>query len=152
MRCIVRFARGPEADRLWEMLQAGFPLSLSVGALIQHAVEAEGPPGPRVYRVTRWQLREVSVVVYGKDEAACVRSLGRDEDAAAMVARMEAADGGPREAAVRNALHLDRWERWAIPAGVRVAERLGADSGPVCEALRVEVQQQCKKLISDLAA
>jgi hypothetical protein len=152
MHCIVRFARGPDPDRLWGMLQDGFPLSLSVGARIKHAVAVEGPPGSRTYRVTRWQLREVSVVVYGKDEAAHLRSLGHDEDAATMVARMEAAGGGAREAAVRNALHLDQWERWAVPTGVRMAERLNIDSGPVCELLAAEVQQQCKQLISDLAA
>ena len=88
MHCIVRFARGPEPGRLWGMLQDGFPLSLSVGALVRHAEEVEGTPGgSRVYRVTRWQLREISVVVHGKDEAAYLRSLGRDQDGAAMVVR-----------------------------------------------------------------
>jgi hypothetical protein len=53
---------------------------------------------------------------------------------------------------VCNALHLDRWERWTIPTGVRMAERLNIDSAPVCELLADEVQQQCKKLISELAA
>ena len=35
---------------------------------------------------------------------------------------------------------------------VRLAERLGADSGQVCDLLTAEVQQQCQQLISDLAA
>jgi hypothetical protein len=151
MHAVVRFARGPDADRLWGMLEDGFPLSLSAGALVQHAVAVEGSSGARVWRVTRWQLREVSVVVYGKDKDAYLRSLGRDEDAATMVARMNAVAGGAARAAVRHNLHLDDWESWAIPAGVRLAERLGADSGPFCDLLAAEVQQRCEQLISDLA-
>src|SRR3954471_10443661 len=37
MHGVVRFAPGPESDRLWGMLSAGFPLSLSMGARVEHA-------------------------------------------------------------------------------------------------------------------
>jgi hypothetical protein len=90
--------------------------------------------------------------VFGKDRSAFMRALGPDEDAATMVARMNAAAGGAREAAVRNALHLDRWERWAIPAGVRLAEQLETDSNPICDLLTAEVRRHCERLISELAA
>jgi hypothetical protein len=151
LHCVCRFARGPDADRLWDMLQDGFPLSLSVGARIQHAVVIEGPPGSRTYHVTRWQLREVSVVVFGRDEAAHMRLLGRDEDAATMVARMAAEEGGAARAAVRNNLHLDEWEQWAVPTGVRLAGKLGIDDAAVCEALKEEVHKRCERFVADLA-
>ena len=152
MRAIVRFARGPEPDRFWSMLQDGFPLSLSIGGSIQHATVTEELPGSRrLYRATRWQLTELSLVTFGKDKAAYVRGLHTDEDAAQMIRQMQEASD-PRREAVRAALHLDRWDRWVIPAGLRMAAKLGADSGAVCDALVAEVQQQCKQLISDLAA
>jgi len=152
MRAVVRFARGPEPDRFWSMLQDGFPLSLSIGGSIQHATVTEELPGSRrLYRATQWQLTEVSLVTFGKDKAAYVRGLHTDEDAAQMIRQMQEASD-PRREAVRAALHLDRWDRWVIPAGLRMAAKLGADSGAVCDALAAEVQQQCKQLISALAA
>ena len=128
------------------------PASLSVGVLIQHAIAVEGRSDPRVYRVTRWQLQELSVVVYGKDKAACLRSLGCDEDAATMVARMNAASGGVGRAAVRNNLRLDEWERWPVPAAVRLAEKLGVDDAELCELLDQEVRRRCERFVADLGA
>jgi hypothetical protein len=53
MRCLCRFARGKEADRLWGMLCSGFPLSLSCGARIKHAVKvADVDQFTAHYRVT----------------------------------------------------------------------------------------------------
>jgi hypothetical protein len=152
MRAIVQFAHGAAPDRLWAMLRDGFPLSLSIGGSIQCAeVTKELPRSPRRYKITQWTLNELSICVYGKDRDAYVRALHTDEDAAQLVRQMqEASDEG--RAAVRAALHLDRWDRWAVPAGLRMAVRLGIDSAAVCDALVAEVQQQCKQLISDLAA
>jgi hypothetical protein len=152
MHCVARFARGPEADRLWDMLQDGFPLSLSVGGEIAHAVQVETSDGSRGFRVTRWKFEELSVVVFGKDKAAFMRSLGPDEDAATMVARMNADAGGARVAAVRNTLHLDEWEQWAVPTGVQLAGKLGVDDAAVCEALKEEVHKRCERFVADLAA
>ena len=146
-RALVRFARGPEADRLWELMVAGFPLSLSIGATIQHAEKAGAG-----YRAMRWKLTEISVVVFGRDELAHLRPLGRGEDAAALVARMTASRGGAERAAVHAALHLDRWERWANLAAVRLAEELGVDLHRLGEALAREVAAHGELLLSDLAA
>jgi hypothetical protein len=152
MRAVVQFAHGPEPDRLWAMLQAGFPLSLSIGGSIQHAEVAEELPGARrLYKVLQWTLTELSICVYGKDRDAYVRGLHTDEDAAQMIRQMQEASD-PRREAVRAALHLDRWDRWVIPAGLRMAAKLGADSSLVCELLTSEVREQCKQLISDLVA
>jgi hypothetical protein len=53
LRSVVRFGPGKESDRLWGMLVAGFPLSLSLGATIQHAIreEKDGPDGMPAYHV-----------------------------------------------------------------------------------------------------
>jgi len=152
MHCVARFARGPEADRLWDMLQDGFPLSLSVGGEIAHAKEEKTSAGARIFRVTRWKFEELSVVVFGKDKAAFMRSLGPDEDAATMVTRMNAAAGGAARAAVRHNLHLDDWEQWAVPTGVQLAGKLGVDDAAVCEALKEEVHKRCERFVADLAA
>src|SRR4051812_50144307 len=54
MRAVVQFARGPEPDRLWAMLQAGFPLSLSIGGAIPPPRGAEEMPGaPRPHQGLR---------------------------------------------------------------------------------------------------
>jgi hypothetical protein len=60
--------------------------------------------------------------------------------------------GGAHRAAVRAALHLDRWDRWVTPAGCRLAEALGADIHKVCDLLTAEVEQHSEQLIADLAA
>jgi hypothetical protein len=147
-----RFARGPEADRLWAMLRDGFPLSLSFGARVEHAELVEDRGDHRVIRVARWRLDEVSVVVFGADEAAHLRRFGDGEDAAEAVARMAAAAGGAARAGVSAALHLDRWRGWSTWAGVRLAGRLGVDRDTCCDALDAEVAAHCEQLIADLAA
>lgn len=156
LRSLVRFARGREADRLYGMLCDGFPLSLSFGARILNAERVGDAPdgGGGVYRVDRWRLTEVSVCVFGREEAAHLRCLGEDEDAAALVARMRAAGHGEPRAAVRRALHLDRWRTWAKVAGPRLAVGLGlaADPVPVCDALEAQVAEHCDAIERDLAA
>jgi hypothetical protein len=135
------------------MLAAGFPLSPSLGATIQHAVreEKDGPDGAAAYHVTRWRLEELSVVVWGKDESAHVRRLGHDESAAAMVARMNSADSDPAKAEAARALQLDRWRRWALPAGIWIANELGSAPTDLCVALDREVRTQCSDLERDFA-
>ncbi len=134
------------------MMQAGFPLSLSLGATIQHAVRKEdGPDGAAAYHVTRWRLEELSVVVWGKDESAHVRRLGRDESPAAMVARMNSGEGDQAKAEAARALKLDRWRSWAVPAGMRIADGLKTDAAELCIALDREVRAQCSNLERDFA-
>lgn len=152
LRSIVRFGPGKEADRLWGMLQAGFPLSLSMGSTILHAESnGEGPDGMASYRVRRWRLEELSVVVWGKDENAHVRLLGADESPAAMVGRMNSTAGDPAKAEAGRALKLDRWRRWAVPAGIRIADELGTAREELCVALDREVRAQCSALERDFA-
>jgi hypothetical protein len=153
LRSVARFGPGKESDRLWGMLAAGFPLSLSLGATIQHAVreEKDGPDGMPAYHVTRWRLEELSVVVWGKDESAHVRLLGRDESPAAMVERMNSADSDPAKAEAARALQLDRWRRWALPAGIWIANELGSAPTDLCVALDREVRTQCSDLERDFA-
>jgi HK97 family phage prohead protease len=152
MKCLVRFARGGEADRIWGLLQDGFPLSISLGARIQHAEKIEDyPDGSGAYRATRWQLREISVCTFGKDQDAFVRSLGRDDDAAGMVARMAALDGDAATSAVNAALHLDRWRSWARTATPALAEELGADLDATGAALERAVAAHCDRLVRELA-
>ena len=151
LRALVEFGPTPEADRLWKLLSAGFPLSLSVGARVVAAEIAEDYGDHRVIQVTRWRLDEISVVVHGKDEAAHVRQLGRDEPAGEMIARMSAAPD-PKRLAIERALHLEKWRKWSIQAGVGMAEELGVDRDALCDALDERVAAQCERLIGDLAA
>jgi hypothetical protein len=154
MRCLCRFARGKEADRLWNMVCSGFPLSISCGARIKHAVKvADVDQFTAHYRVTQWELRELSVCCFGKDEDAFIRQLGQDDDAAEMVARFSERDAGqdPARAEVRRILHLDRWNEWTIPAGVRIAQTIEADPVAVCAALKTEVVGHCADLERDFA-
>src|SRR4051794_34865247 len=77
LKAAVRFARGREADRLWNLLEQNFALSLSIGASVQCA--ARTPDGR--YIATRWRLEEISVCVFGKDQSAELRRLS-DADTA----------------------------------------------------------------------
>ena len=127
LRAMVRFAPVPEADRVWTLLQAGFPISLSIGATVQQADVVEEHDDCRVIRCGRWTLSEVSVCVYGRDPAAHLRKLNWDEHAGEIVERMQERAGGAKRAAVEGALHLDRWRKWALGAGLGMAEDLGVD-------------------------
>jgi hypothetical protein len=157
LRSLVRFARGREADRLYEMLCSGFALSLSMGCQILAAERTgDDPDGPGgIYVVMRWRLEELSVVVFGREEEAHLRRPDPGEDAAAMLARLRGADAGdPAREAIRHVLHLDRWEAWARLTGPKLAVELGleADPVPVCDALEREVAEHCGRLERDLAA
>ena len=102
------------------------------------------------YRVERWRLEELSVVPFGRDERAELRA---DEAPGEMVARMAAAGGDERRAAVARALRLDRWrEGRPVAAGLRLAGRFGLDGGEAAVALDEEVRRHCDALERDLAA
>jgi hypothetical protein len=153
LRVVVRFAEGGRAERWWSMLEQGFPLSMSLGATIVHAVEdGADAAGLPAYRATRWALREVSVVTFGADQAAHMRRFG-DDEAEAVLREMRGRAGDERRAAVARALHLDRWrEGWPVAAGLRLAGRFGLDGGEVAVALDEEVRRHCDALERDLAA
>jgi hypothetical protein len=152
LRAMVRFARSPEADRLWCMLCDGFPLALSAGAMIQHAEVLEEHPDYRVIRASSWQLRELSVCVFGKDPATHMRRLSWDEDAVEIIAGMNERAGGAKRAAVEGALHLARWRKWSTATGVTMAADLGVPTDLLCNALDGHVARHCDSLLDDLAA
>jgi hypothetical protein len=91
-------------------------------------------------------------VVYGRDQQAHLRLLDPGDDAAAMVARMEADGAAAPRAAVRRALHLDAWERWARRTGPKLGVELGLETDTICDALEREVAGHCATLERDLAA
>ena len=92
MRALVEFGPGDEADRLLAYLRRGWPLSLSFGGSVRHSVPLDDAEDgtPRVM-ATSWQLREISVVVHGADQAAYLRPLGEGENPAEMADEVEAA-------------------------------------------------------------
>ena len=151
LTAVVEFAPTPEADRLWGMLSAGFPLSLSAGARIDAAEIVEEHEDGRLIRCSRWRLDEISVCVHGKDPAAHIRRLTWDENATEIVRRMNDVPE-PKRQAVEKALHLDSWRKWALLAGVGMAEDLGVDRDALCDALDERVAAQCERLIGNLAA
>jgi HK97 family phage prohead protease len=156
LRFAGRLAEGGWADRVWSLLRGGFPLSVSLGARIE-AVEPLGPaepgePGPRRFRVTRWKLLEVSICTFGKDEEAHVACLDTDPEMRERLAERAKEAAADARLRMRQALHLDRWERWATAAGVAIAARLGADPDLVCDVLDAEVRRHCERLQAELAA
>ena len=151
LQAVVEFAATPEADRLWNLLSAGFPLSLSAGARIDAAEIVEEHEDGRLIRCSRWRLDEISVCVHGKDPAAHVRRLSWDENAVEIVRRMNDVPE-PKRQAIEKALHLDRWRKWALLAGVGMAEDLGVDRDALCDALDEQIDAHCERLIADLGA
>jgi hypothetical protein len=152
LRCLVRFARSQEADRLWAMLCDGFPLSLSAGARIKHAEKAGiGRDGSAYYKVQAWELRELSICVFGRDEAAHVRRIGEDESIESFIARMNPPDEDPTRLAARRAMRLDRWHGWALNAAPRIAVEVNAEQAAMCMALHREVADHCADLERDFA-
>jgi hypothetical protein len=150
--CTARVARGGPGDEAWNWLSQGLPLSLSMGAAI---VDAE-PVGPSPYggtsfRVSRWALEELSLVVRGKDEHAHLRRLDASENRGWLARK---AAGAPEEArrAVHARLHLDKWETWSTGAGLAIAAGLGADPDRVCDLLEEQVRRQVERLQDELAA
>ena len=144
LRVLCRLARGRQADEVWNLLAQGFPLSVSVGAEIEHAE----PAGEGLARVVRWKLVELSIVVRGRIEMAHVRRLGEDEDPAAMIRAMslDDPDGLARRLALRKRLRLDDWQRWAGTAAPRLARAVGADLDATADALGEEVSARIREL------
>jgi hypothetical protein len=58
---------------------------------------------------------------------------------------MQAAAGDAKRAAVENTLHLNRWRRRSVVAGVGIAEDLGIDRDALCDALDERVNDQCER-------
>ncbi len=91
-------------------------------------------------------------MVFGKDPAAHLRCLDRDPEARERLAGRAQAAAADARLQVRQALHLDRWERWATSAGLAIAAALGADHDRVCDLLDEQVRRQVERLQDELAA
>jgi len=143
-----RLAEGGGADRVWDLLRQGFPLSLSLGWRVNDAE----PIGERSWRATRWTVAEVSVVVFGRDEDAHVRYLDQDPEVFAEFRRGVQAAIDDARVAVSRRLFLDRWEAWTLPTALRLADELGVDRGRVHGLLAAEVRRHTGELQHDLAA
>lgn len=150
LRAVTKFARTPEADRIWNLLAQGFPLSLSAGVRVEHAEVIEELPEGCLIRCTSWQLRELSVCVWGKDPTANLRQLSWDHRAREIVERMNDPNH-PARAVASAALRLDDWRRWGVAAGVRLAETLAVDRDGLCDLLDAEVAAHSERLIESFA-
>jgi len=149
-RALVKFAPTPQADEIWNLLAAGFPLSLSIGSRIRHAEVVEERVDHCLIRVTSWELAEVSVVVRGKDVNAHLRQLDFNENAREIVDRMND-PSRPARAAASAALRLDDWRRWGTAAGVRMAEELAVNRDQLCDLLDAEVAAHSERLVESFA-
>jgi hypothetical protein len=153
MLCVTaRLARTPDADRVLAFIRDGLPLSISVGADIVEAELIETmSDGRRHIKAVRWRLREVSLVVYGRNPHAALHDI---ESAIGQGLLTRRADGGAayarRDAEKR--LALDRWRAWAYGASLRLADELGCDAARVTELLTAEVVGHGARLLDDLAA
>jgi hypothetical protein len=148
LHVVGRLAHGGEADRVWDLLRQGFPLSLSLGWRVNHAE----PTGERSWRATRWTLAEVSVVVFGRGEGACLRYLDEDPEEFRRFYRGVQDAVEDARVAVYRRLFLDRWEDWTLPAAIDLAAGLGADRNRVHELLDAEVRRHIAELQDDLSA
>lgn len=139
LECLVRFARGREADRIWSLLAQGFPVSLSIGTRVTEAVRAGTcADGSTWYRVTRWRLEEISVVLYGADENATLRMIERGAELEKCIRRARGSGTGSGSFSPTPPCPND-WQRWATIEGPqRLAERFGLPVDEVREALRFE--------------
>lgn len=139
-----RLAIMPDADRVWAMMTAGFPVSLSLGAEID-AAEATGstPWGGQRFLVLHWRLVEVSFCAVGKNVAARAVRLDSDEGRAIIATRKH-----PDRDAARQRLRLDEWQRWVPGAACRMAERLAVDALELGELLGEEASAHGERLLA----
>lgn len=152
LKALVRFAKGVgEADRLWALLGQGFPLSLSLGCAM-HDVVAVGasPYGGTAYRVTRWRLTELSIVVHGGRAEAGVWPLATPDALKELAGQVRSGEEAARQA-MRRQLELDRWAQWASEAAARLAPELGVSPGRLLGILQAEVGVQGERLVRELA-
>jgi hypothetical protein len=141
LRSLVRFGRG----------QRGRPLSEAGGRLPAQLRPGRRDPardrtatartgGAATTTVDRWRSTDsASVVVSAATRQRTSRGSARDDGRG----RDGGAHGGGRagepRAAVRRALHLDAWERWARRTGPKLGVELGLETDTICDALEREV-------------
>lgn len=150
LRALVRFAESGEGERIWRMLAGGFALGLSLGASVVDAEPiGKAALGGTAWRVTRWQLTEVSVVALGQIDEAHLQVVDQATIGERLANLRTAADAARIE--VRRRLHLDAWAGWSDEAATRLAAELGLDAGRLQTALGREVLEQITRLEEDLA-
>ena len=142
-----RLAPVDEAARLWSLLSAGFPLSVSFGTQIVDAtITGETPWGGKRITVQRWKLDEISFCLYGVIEEAHAVRLDSDEGRKILASRK-----ATNVQAIRDRLRLDHWQRWSIPAGMRLADALGTDPDRTATLLCAEVDAYADTLVAEHA-
>lgn len=150
-----KLARGGEADRVWDLLTQGFPLSVSVnGHIIEmreiDRQEVARPGEDAEYLITKWRLGEVSICLFGGNEDCHVRPISA-ETVPDILDRVRSSEDSARQK-VRRDLHLDPWlEQWAPVAAGKIAEELGVDSGRLFDALYRQVGARIRTIEEQFA-
>ncbi len=76
---LVRFGKSALAEEIFNDVLDGIRTSVSIGYLINDAVREQGPDGGDIYRVTKWEPYEISLVSVPADSSVGVgRSLGEN--------------------------------------------------------------------------
>jgi hypothetical protein len=141
---VVRFCNMPNANRVWDLLEQGFPLGCSFGFSIGECRPvAAGGPG---YIVDSWLATEVSACVTGADRNATISPRPYAELAALREERR--AERIDRERAGRVAgLKGDAWRRWARNgAADALAYRLAVSVDRISEPLADLVEAHLEEL------
>ena len=146
MHVTARLTRGGDASKVWRMLRAGFPLNVSWGAL-HRAAEDTGPSpfGGRTYRLTSWELVEISFVILGRDPHAHAMPMA---EGLAALARQTASLAEHEAASSYQRLRIDAWRAWVAPAAVEIAQELGISFSSVSQALQRQVDSRITELLA----
>jgi hypothetical protein len=151
LHIVARLAHGGESDRAWQLLTSGFALNASWGALHSEAEDiGPSPYGGRTYRLTAWELDEISLVLRGNDPNAAIRVLGKPEGFA-LLARQTSEIANDERSDVFRRLKVPEWRGWVAGAAVAIADELGVPIGRVARALSRQVDRQVVELIAGAA-
>jgi hypothetical protein len=146
---VVKFARRPQCDEIFNLLLDGHPIGCSQRYTL---VEVEERPPllngtVRHFRVLRWKPTEISIVCQGADEGALVCAMPDYFELAAEVDKRRAARLEAERAERVASLKGDAWRGWALDgAATNLAERLGIAVEFVRPVLLSEVEQHLAQL------
>jgi hypothetical protein len=150
-QAIVRFADMPSANRVWALLEQGFPIAASAGYQIgaTRPVDLEGESGRR-FIVDTWKATEISACVAGADQGAHISCRPLPELAALTEQRRARRIERERDEC-RAALKADTWRKWAANgAADAVAAAAGVTPAKIRSPLIAAVEHHLADLENDL--
>jgi len=155
LRAILRFAKHGRAQEIWNLIEDGCPVAVSIGMAVTESEPLLDETGKLLgFTILSLKMREVSVCATGADPAAhiIVGTAGHREHLEQRATEMRENAEKQRWEARFTRIRALEWAQWPAVVAPEMATELGVDAARLEETLTRAVDRQIERLCQEKSA